>query len=285
MLCFAPAKVNLHLDVGPVGNDGFHRISSIFLMVDLCDLVEVEIAGRNGRISITGNSEVPDSQDTMRSAAATFLSNIGKADGVRIRVCKRIPIGAGLGGGSSDAASVLVALNGAYGNPLDHDQLLRIAGEIGSDVPFFLEGPAAMVGGRGEVLDSFVPPRTWWVLLVDPGFGVSTREAFVWFDAGGYLRKPWSPDLSVKERFAHGRPAQWGFSNSFTEVLSARYPELGSICDAMTSAMLASVTGSGSVCFGLFDRYEEAARAAAGLSGYRSWVKETLASSPGAVLQ
>ncbi len=285
MLYISPAKINLHLDIGPKRIDGYHHLSSLFLMVDFYDLIDTKIGGMGDGITICGNQVIPQEQDIMYKAVAAFLNAVGERRSIEVRICKRIPIGGGLGGGSGNGASVLVALNKEFGCPLALDELNRIAVELGSDVPFFLDGPAALVGGRGEVIDSFTPPRTWWVLLVDPGFGVSTRKAFEWLDEAGCAGSHWLPDLTVKNRFVHDEPASWGFSNSFSEILGPRFPVLKRICESMDGAVVASLSGSGSVCFGLFDTYFGAARAAQGLSGYRYWLKETLASTPYAVLQ
>jgi 4-diphosphocytidyl-2-C-methyl-D-erythritol kinase len=156
---------------------------------------------------------------------------------------------------------------------------------MGSDVPFFLEGPAAFVTGRGDILESFEPPRQWWVLLVNPGFSIDTAAAYRWLDEERKTHMEWSPDRGVKERFLLESPEHWRFTNSFYDILVNRFPELGEVCGQLEDSLLRSITGSGSTCFAFYETYETAARASAGVDQHSVCLKETLARSLLEVLQ
>ena len=138
MTRLAPAKINLHLAIEGKRPDGYHNLSSIMIKVGLFDIVTVE-SSKEG-IRVLGNPCVAESDDLMFMAASTFCKQAGVGDGVSIRICKRIPSGAGLGGGSSDAAAVLMALDTMYPGVMARSKLLELAADIGSDVPFFLGG-------------------------------------------------------------------------------------------------------------------------------------------------
>ena len=283
----SPAKINLHLDVGPSRDDGFHELDSVFSMIDLYDVLTVEIRRGSYAVEIEGNRLVPVKTDIMAKAARLFCRISGIERKIRIRICKKIPIGAGLGGGSSDAAGVLKGLNALCGTGLTVEELSRVASLLGSDVAFFLGGPFARVRGRGEIVEPFTPNRAWWVLLVDPGFRVDTGEAYGWLDDDRGAVEMWEPVMGTEGKMSHMDLAAGNFFNSFAPVLNKRFPVIGEVCDTLRQqgAVISSVTGSGSVCFGVFDSYNAASKASLSVSNYRFWLKETLACSHTAVLQ
>lgn len=179
------AKINLTLHIMGVRPDGFHELDTVFARTSLCDRLEVRRAAHGGiRLDCPG-SDLPTGQDNLVvRAAELFRQRAGIADGFDIRLEKHIPAGGGLGGGSSDAASTLDALNELCGRPLAPGDLLGLAAHLGSDVAFFL-GPAVARGtGRGEILSPVdaagLPERA---LLVNPGFGVPTPWAYATYRA------------------------------------------------------------------------------------------------------
>ncbi|MEJ5186750.1 MAG: 4-(cytidine 5'-diphospho)-2-C-methyl-D-erythritol kinase [Candidatus Geothermincolales bacterium] len=177
----APAKINIFLKVGERRPDGYHSILTLFQAVDLCDLVEVELSSSG--VEIVAEGHVPQGEENLCVRAARAFERLyGGEVGARIRLHKRIPVGAGLGGGSSDAAAVLVGLNLLLGEPLNREDLERAAAEIGSDVPFFLSGGTAEARGRGELLQRLPSARGLLTLLLNPGFSLSTAEVYREFD-------------------------------------------------------------------------------------------------------
>ena len=298
MKFLSPAKINMHLGVGGPRHDGFHSICSWFLKVKLYDEIDVDTAAHINGISVEGNTAVPPERDLIAKAASLFFRETRLEERCRIRVRKRIPIGAGLGGGSSNAATVLMALNELHNCRLKHEELLKLSLYLGSDVPFFLGGPSAIVTGRGEEIEEISTIRTWWALIVDPGFSISTKDAYAWLDAAAEELKDTragQADRGTAEQeayrlsslnkaeiraMAEGNPEKWQFCNDFSPVLYKRYPVLRAICGDLLSAgaIHAGVSGSGSACFGLFESYVNGANAIKNVSDMPFWLKETLAS-------
>lgn len=265
----APAKVNLHLEILGRRGDGFHEILSVFQAVSLYDRVTIRSLKVTGQLSVRCTLPIPAEQNIVTAAVRRFRERTGIEAGVAVSVRKAIPVGAGLGGGSSDAAATLRGLNQMFGRPLGRSELTELATGLGSDVPFFLGGPAALVEGRGERLTSLPGRADYEVVLVWPGFGVATREAYEWFDEQG--QSAGAPaHLSAQEirrRFADWQPRRWGFYNSFREVVEARHPVLAEIVRdlAEAGAEAAGLSGSGSSVFGLFAGAGPARAAAAGV--------------------
>lgn len=283
----SPAKVNIHLDIGALRDDGYHDICSWFLKIDLCDLITVEMKKEMKGIEVIGNNQVLTDNDLIFGAAGLFYREAGISPRCVIKVRKEIPIGAGLGGGSSNAATVLVALNHLHKELFDTVTLEQLALQLGSDVPFFLGPPSAVVTGRGEILQGINPGPKRWVVVVDPGFPISTRDAFMWFEEEGDSKSGFQIDPVQLQHLAEGPPEKWRFFNSFTPVLIRHYPVLETICRDLKSnrALYAGISGSGSACFGIFDDPQKASTAAGAFKGYKFWIKETLARSTMDVLQ
>lgn len=294
----SPAKINVHLEVGPLRQDGYHEICSWFLMVNLYDRIHIDIEHDMSGIDILGNLDVPVEHDLMAVAAGLFYEQTGFTARCEIRIKKCIPLGAGLGGGSSNAATVLRGLNVLHSYPFEEQQLRQLALQLGSDVPFFLSYPSAIVTGRGEILEEMYVDTSWWAVLVHPGFSIHTKDAYTWLDedrkrrsgaektAGSPAEKCNSSAGQIRSIIANKRE-KWRFYNDFSSVLFPRYPVLKHICGILgeEGAIHTGVSGSGSTCFGLFKTYEEASKASLKLPDMRSWIKETLASSGNDVLK
>jgi len=181
-LVHAPAKINLHLTVGSLRHDGFHDIVSLVHFVGLYDTVRVSIVAPGIGVHVSGNPAVPEREDLAYRAAEAFLGSAGVAAAVEIEITKRIPPGGGLGGGSSDAAATLLALSEAFPGIVEPSELRRIAATLGSDVPLFLDGPAAVVTGRGEEVRPCGGLSSAYAVVVDTGVRVATETAYRWID-------------------------------------------------------------------------------------------------------
>jgi len=174
----APAKVNLFLEVLAKRPDGYHDLESVFQAVSLYDEITLTLADEPG-VRLRCDVAALETPDNLAAAAAReFLSAAPFPGGVDIDLRKKIPLQGGLGGGSSDAAAVLVGLNDMVGKPLAPHDLRRLAASIGSDVPFFLDGGTALVTGRGEKVVPLESPGSYHYLIFYPGFGVSTASVY-----------------------------------------------------------------------------------------------------------
>lgn len=176
----APAKVNLWLKICGKRPDGFHELDTLFAPLDLCDEIRVGPANSGIALEVRGaGTDVPTGPDNLVwRAAELFLSRAGLRQGVSIQLSKRIPSGAGLGGGSSDAANVLLGLQELFPGCLGPTEIHEIAAGLGSDIPFFLMNTTARGLGRGDILQPFSSPWSGPVLLCKPPFGVSTPWAY-----------------------------------------------------------------------------------------------------------
>lgn len=176
---FAPAKVNLSLRVVRRRDDGFHEIDSVFVPLSLHDRLTIEPRDEAGIAFTCDNASVPgDETNLVVRAARLFCAETGRAPNVRIHLEKRIPHGAGLGGGSSDAATTLLALDQLFGTALPQKTLFRLAATLGSDVPFFIFDRPARARGRGEQLEAIDFPHRLPLLLIKPPFAVPTPWAY-----------------------------------------------------------------------------------------------------------
>src|SRR5258705_2236445 len=173
----APAKLNLFLHVLGRRPDGYHELQTAFQFVDLCDQLRFEPRADQRIVRTAGPAEVAPEEDLVVRAAEALRRATGTQLGVSIALEKHIPVGGGLGGGSSDAATTLVALNRLWGTALRTEELATIALELGADVPVFVHGKAALAAGVGEQLNPIQPPASD-VVIVYPGVGVSTADVF-----------------------------------------------------------------------------------------------------------
>jgi 4-diphosphocytidyl-2-C-methyl-D-erythritol kinase len=288
----SPAKVNLHLEIGGKRDDGFHDLCSLFQIVSLADTITIRSLKESEKTcSIHGNFSCDSEDNLICRAYRIFSDHYGIKTSVEVTVDKRIPEGAGLGGGSSNAATTLKGLRDLFSVSADNGELARMGADLGSDVPFFCLGPLAMVSGRGENVVSLNRPRTLPLVLVLPDFPVSTGAAYRWLDEGRNLDYPAvSCDLDFAALYDRS-PRQWPFFNSFTPVLRERYPLIGQVIDTLSSeeALYTDVSGSGSAVFGIFTDETAARRAALVLKGKKNLKQvltiETLAIFPDSILQ
>lgn len=267
----APAKLNLFLHITGRRADGYHELQSVFRLLDWGDRIGLQLR-EDGQIHREGPSVpgVAEADDLVVRAALALQKASASTLGANIRVEKRIPAGGGFGGGSSDAATVLVALNALWGTGLDEDALAALALGLGADVPVFVRGRNAWAEGVGEKLTPLALPRAWYV-LVDPGVHVPTAELFR------------SPDLTrdatpVKiADFASGTV----LGNAFEPVLRRREPAIEAVFQALAGIGRARLTGSGSGCFVEFTTRAAAEQALVELpEELRAWVAAGVDHSP-----
>jgi 4-diphosphocytidyl-2-C-methyl-D-erythritol kinase len=247
----APAKLNLFLHVTGRRADGYHELQTVFQLVDLCDAVEVSLR-EDGRIERPeGPAGVPAESDLVVRAARSLQAAAGVRLGATLRVRKRIPIGGGLGGGSSDAATTLLALNRLWECRLGIEELARLGLPLGADVPVFIGGFSAWAEGVGERLTPLELPQRWYV-IIHPGVGVSTREVF---QSPELTRN--SPLITIRAFF------EAGGRNDCEPVVRARHPEVAAALDWLSRYAPARLTGTGSCIFASCATAIEAERIAA----------------------
>jgi 4-diphosphocytidyl-2-C-methyl-D-erythritol kinase len=260
----AHAKVNLDLRVLGTRPDGYHELRTVFQTIELHDVIVC--AESRGAFSLrcrTASVPIDETNFVWRAAAALWsaLGRPGDPRGVTVTIEKNVPVQAGLGGGSADAAAALLALGRLWG-AAEAPLVREVAAGIGADVPFFLSGGTALGLGRGEEIYPLVDLPPHWVLIAQPPFGVSTAEAYAWYDedrAAG-LREP--RELQMLPVPWPTRAAQ--MINDLEPPVVRRHPEIGALKTAMreAGAVAAAMTGSGSAVFGLF-RTRSAASSAA----------------------
>jgi len=245
------AKINLHLEVGKKRTDGFHDISSLIQEISISDDMVVSLSKADTCINVIG-AEIGE-DNSLKKAVCAFKKVTGLEFALNVSLIKRIPIGAGLGGASSDAASLILAMNEVLNAGLCYEELLEIALEVGSDVPFFLTGGSAIVEGRGEKVVPCSLNTSYVGLLVYPGFPSFTKEAYDMLDSS-IERHRESVDLKTASLFDSE------LFNSFEEPLFERYPILKEIKnDFLTFASDASLmSGAGSSIYGLFRSWKKA---------------------------
>lgn len=251
----APAKLNLFLHITGRRADGYHLLQTVFRLLDWGDTVHLRVRA-DGLIRREGESVagVAEADDLMVRAARLLQDATNCRQGADIRVEKRIPAGGGFGGGSSDAATVLVALNALWNTGLGEDALAELGLRLGADVPVFVRGRNAWAEGVGEILAPLALPPAWY-LLVEPGVHVPTADLFR------------SPDLTrdaAPVKIADFAPGA-DFGNVFEPVLRRREPAVEAVFQALSRAGRARLTGSGSGCFVEFATCAAARQALAGL--------------------
>lgn len=264
------AKINLDLRVLGVRPDGYHDLRTIFQSLALHDVLTFE--RRPGPFAIESNDpKLPlDRKNVVWTAASLLWKTVGRGRSeeprdVLVQIRKRIPQQAGLGGGSSDAATALLGLLQVWRLKVDLPTLSRISAAVGADVPFFLVGGTALGLGRGDDIYPLSDLPRSAVVIVRPQFGVSTAEAFEWFDTEP--RRP--PRDAPRRRWPDGWP-DWALNirNDLEPIVAAHHPTITRIKHALidAGAVFAAMSGSGSAVFGLFDRPDAAARTARDLA-------------------
>lgn len=276
----APAKLNLFLEVGRPAEDGYHPIDSIFQAVSLYDELEfVPVPLSAEGIHLVEEGINVGRENIVYRAARRLLDEVGGfPSGVRITLRKSIPCGAGLGGGSSDAAATLVALRRLWNLQVDPDRLRELGGELGSDVPFFFSGGTARCQGRGELVtaldDVFEPAGVLHYVLVSPAIEVSTRKVYEAFDqaqsnADRSLTPIKSVDSILRSSIVEALSSGELLFNRLETVACGLFAEIAEIRGLLAAEGFRGflMSGSGSSCFGLCDNAEEAVSIADTLKG------------------
>jgi 4-diphosphocytidyl-2-C-methyl-D-erythritol kinase len=266
----APAKLNLMLHVTGRRADGYHELQTVFQLVDLCDQLAFEVDASGAVQRAEGPGDLPAETDlVVRAARALQPHATLPGAGVRIRLRKRIPMGGGLGGGSSDAATTLVVLNRLWKCGLNVADLAAIGLEMGADVPIFVHGQNAWAEGVGERLTPLeLPPR--WFLIIHPGVSVGTREVF---QAPELTRN--SPLTTIRAFLGSGG------RNDCEPVVRQRVPAVAEALDWLSRYAMARLTGTGSCIFASFERAADAERVAARVPDtWRGFVARGLDRSP-----
>ena len=237
----ANAKINIGLIVGDKRSDGYHDLETIMARISLSDYIDMEIhESESTSVKIMGNdSYLAEGMDLMEKGALFFSSLSGHDFSLSIWIDKHIPAGAGLGGGSSDAASVITALNAYFDNPIEHDELTRLSVDVGSDVPFFVSGfRGALVTGKGECVRECAVPHGSAVTLFLPRSRMETSGAYKALDA---IRRP-QRHLPLLDGVS---PTRRTHPNDFEHLYNVKFP----LCDRKDDYPYVSLTGSGSAWY------------------------------------
>lgn len=265
----AYAKINLTLDVLGKREDGYHELKSVMQTVSLYDSVEIHIGTGESWKLVCDRPDIPsDERNLAWKAAKLYCDALGKdPQGITIRIGKRIPSGAGMGGGSADAAAVLRALNRYYGDPMTMEELARLSARIGSDIPFCVIGGTRMCEGRGEIMRPLPDCPRCIILGCKPEFSVSTPELFRKIDSVEILAHPDNDAMEHAIQAGDIQAVAQQIYNVFDPVVSAMRPEIGhikGICNAH-GALASQMTGSGSVVFAVMPDAASAEKAMAEL--------------------
>ena len=252
MIYFSPAKINLGLEILEKRMDGFHNLRSVMYPIPLCDILEIsQLPGQDAPVHFSQSGIIADTdiKNNLCIRAWKLMTSEGNLPPLAIHLHKQIPVGAGLGGGSSNASTVLTGINALSGFPVSPGRLKELAEQLGSDCPFFLQTEAMMMEGRGEILSPVkVSLKSFYLVLLFPGIPVSTAEA--------YSRvSPHMPEQDLRE--LTGMPVlRWRdrIINDFEESIFDQYPQLKDLKLALYSAgaSYASMSGSGSSLYGIF---------------------------------
>lgn len=255
MISFPHCKINLGLHITEKRSDGFHALEGVFFNVPLHDVLEIteRVAGENSNdlsFESSGIAIPGDPSDNLVVKAYQLLKDRFSLPHLNIFLHKVIPLGAGLGGGSSDGAFMLKLLNRKFGLNIQHEELIGLAAKLGSDCPFFIGDESAYITGRGEVVEPFpVNLKGFFIVLINPGIHVGTAEAFRMIkpqNGRGDIREILQKDISFwKDELI----------NDFEEPVGNKYPEVKKIKEQLyeAGALYSSMTGSGSTVFGIFN--------------------------------
>ncbi|WP_195576867.1 4-(cytidine 5'-diphospho)-2-C-methyl-D-erythritol kinase [Paenibacillus sp. 1001270B_150601_E10] len=267
----APAKINLMLDVLRKREDGYHEVEMVMTMVDLADRLEMEELPRDTIIISSQAGYIPlDEKNLAFQAAKLIKERYQVKQGVYIHLDKKIPVAAGLAGGSSDAAATLRGLNRLWGLDIPNEELLALGAELGSDVPFCVTGGTAIATGRGEKLEHIMNPPQCWVVLAKPPINVSTADVYGRLRASEIMVHPSA--AAMKQAIeAQSFPDICGrLGNVLEDVTLPLYPEVQQLKDAMIRLGADGVlmSGSGPTVFGLVSKESKIARIYNGLRGF-----------------
>ncbi len=239
----SPAKLNLGLKIVGKRDDGYHLLKSVFCLIDLCDRVEIQKT-TNAKISLIEHQQAWYYKKDLSYRAAQLLQDYSKSRyGANIRIKKVIPSGAGLGGGSSNAATVLVALNYMWELGLSQEELIKLGLELGADVPFFIQGKNALVTGIGEIITPIDIPQLYFV-IVKPEFHAPTKEIFsnLQLDLADIKPESITSNWLIEKK-----------ENDLEKVICKLYPQANDIFSKLNQYGHAAMTGSGSCIYLTFD--------------------------------
>jgi 4-diphosphocytidyl-2-C-methyl-D-erythritol kinase len=249
----APAKLNLFLHVLGRRDDGYHLLQGVFVLIDRCDTLRVRARPDGLLRRVSELPGVPPQDDLVVRAAALLKEASGTDLGADIEVAKRIPMGGGLGGGSSDAATTLLALDRLWNTGFGAEALGELGAGLGADVPFFIFGGSAWVEGIGDRLRALDLPQRWYLVLTPP-IAVATASVFTAPELTRDTEPLKMEDFSAQQWF----PTERGFRNDLEAVVTARHPEVRDHLAWLRSHGDARMTGSGSCVFAAFDSREAA---------------------------
>jgi len=270
MKIFSPAKINLFLQVLGKRPDGYHDLMSLMCCIGLYDTVSLTFGVKNITVSCHHPGVPEDDKNLAFGAARLFLKTLNKNEGVKIIIQKQIPVAAGLGGGSSNAAAVFLGLNRYYGYPFSTEELMSMGLSIGADVPFFIFQKPAIATGIGEKLEAYQNLKNLKILLVFPDISVSTADVYKKLNLGlTKCEKKLKSFLLNKQRF----DPRYHLCNDLEAVTASTYPVIKTVKEALLShgALGALMTGSGPTIFGLFSDSNAALKASQALFRIHKW--------------
>jgi 4-diphosphocytidyl-2-C-methyl-D-erythritol kinase len=279
VVILAHAKINLCLRLLGKRPDGYHELQTVVQSIDLHDTLTLETGGRGFRLEVDGDADLPAGEENLVCRAARRILGDPRSIGVRARLVKRIPTGAGLGGGSSDAAAALLGLDRLLRLGLPEARLLEEAAALGSDVPFFLGGGTALLRGRGTEVEPVPEGAPVPVVILSPGVPLSTAAVYA------QVQEPLTLAPKLDSMPGFGRipvdAMSWVRAGNDLEPYATRLCAAIPVMKGMllaNGATVAAMSGSGSAVFGIFDDPDAAVRAAreAVLRGYRAWTTRTL---------
>jgi 4-diphosphocytidyl-2-C-methyl-D-erythritol kinase len=270
MKIFSPAKINLFIYIKGKRKDGYHDLVSLMCCIGLYDKVSLSFGVRETNVSCVHPNVPEDETNLAFGAASLFLKGLNKNEGVGINIEKNIPVAAGLGGGSSNAASVLLGLNHYYDYPFSIDELMSMGLSIGADVPFFIFKKPAIASGIGEKLEAYHGLVNYKILLVFPGFSISTADVYKSLNLGLTKCKK-----KLKHLFSNTQyfDPEYHLCNDLETVAASKYPGISEAKTAILNqgAIGALMSGSGPTVFGLFSDSEKAKVASLTLSQNNKW--------------
>ena len=241
------AKLNLCLHILNKRKDGYHNLESIFCIIDFYDMISFQ-KNNSIKVNFQTNSNEIDSTYNLVIKAYDVISRLYDIGGVDIFLDKKIPIGSGLGGGSSNAAVTLLALNEIFKLNISIDSLIKISEDIGADVPFFINGGAAYVGGKGDIINSIPIDKKYFVLIL-PGLKISTKDIYESLSSKDFITKYSLDELMVSN------------INSFEKIVMSKYPSLKETKYWLSAFGSVRMSGTGSTLYIEYDNYEGALEA------------------------
>ena len=281
MLFKAYAKINLTLDILGTREDGFHEVAMIMQSIGLHDDLDIEKKDTGIKLAID-NSELPaDESNLCYKAAKLMFDEFNVKGGVKINLTKRIPMGAGLGGGSADAAAVIRGMNEIFSLNASPEKLADISAKIGSDIPFCITGGTQFATGRGEILKRLPDFPKTYLTLIKPAFSVSTPHAYKMYDNTPVVRRPDNEGIIAALKNGDVKNIYSMMGNVLEAPIAKEYPEINEYKEIMIKegAIFAQMTGSGSVVFAIAKDMRSANKIADAMkakTSYEVFVTETI---------